>query len=246
MATNIPQDDFQKTALRLPKDLHARVHEAAAEGGRSYNAEIVARLQGSFEVRASPAMVADLARAEAAVESYKRIEAISSATTAALAQYVVTLHERLAPKVRDELNTAIAYRLALALLQKDGAGLADIFSDLFADDLEVVREMHRLKGEFDRREVEVAVRGKREVINLPDIDVNGPEFAELPLRKQLALAKGKGKPKLKGAPVNKVINVGNIGRDTGVRYLADGRQHPANKPPTSQGPAKRTRNRPPK
>ena len=48
MATNIPQDDFQKTALRLPKDLHARLHAAAAEVGRSYNAEIIARLEATF------------------------------------------------------------------------------------------------------------------------------------------------------------------------------------------------------
>jgi hypothetical protein len=50
MATNISQDDFHKTGLRLPKDLHMRLHEAAAESGRSYNAEIVARLQQSFNL----------------------------------------------------------------------------------------------------------------------------------------------------------------------------------------------------
>lgn len=48
MATNIPQDNFQKTALRLPKELHARLHEAATKTGRSYNAEIIARLEASF------------------------------------------------------------------------------------------------------------------------------------------------------------------------------------------------------
>lgn len=49
MATNIPQDEFQKTALRLPKDLHAALHEAASAAGRSYNAEIISRLQASFK-----------------------------------------------------------------------------------------------------------------------------------------------------------------------------------------------------
>lgn len=53
MATNIPQDDFQKTGLRLPRDLHNSLHEAAAESGRSYNAEIVHRLQASFEAEHS-------------------------------------------------------------------------------------------------------------------------------------------------------------------------------------------------
>ena len=48
MATNASQDDWHKTGLRLPKDLHAKLHAAAAESGRSYNAEIVSRLQGTF------------------------------------------------------------------------------------------------------------------------------------------------------------------------------------------------------
>ncbi|WP_428418219.1 Arc family DNA-binding protein [Methylibium sp.] len=51
MATNTPQDDFHKTGLRLPKDLHSDLHAAAAMSGRSYNSEIVARLQQSFETR---------------------------------------------------------------------------------------------------------------------------------------------------------------------------------------------------
>ena len=42
-------DEIQKTALRLPKSLHEAVHKAAKESGRTMNAEIVYRLQQSFE-----------------------------------------------------------------------------------------------------------------------------------------------------------------------------------------------------
>ncbi|MFV1944148.1 Arc family DNA-binding protein [Pseudomonas luteola] len=42
------EEDIQKTALRLPRELHNRVHEAAKNSGRSMNAEIVSRLQESF------------------------------------------------------------------------------------------------------------------------------------------------------------------------------------------------------
>ena len=42
------QDDYIRTALRLPPDLHAAIHEAAAATGKSFNAEIIARLQSSF------------------------------------------------------------------------------------------------------------------------------------------------------------------------------------------------------
>lgn len=42
-------DEIQKTALRLPKSLHEAIHAAAKESGRTMNAEIVYRLQQSFE-----------------------------------------------------------------------------------------------------------------------------------------------------------------------------------------------------
>jgi hypothetical protein len=48
MATNKPQHEYMKTALRLPSPLHAQLHEAAVASGRSYNAEIVSRLELSF------------------------------------------------------------------------------------------------------------------------------------------------------------------------------------------------------
>jgi hypothetical protein len=38
------QDDYIKTALRLPRGLHALLIDAAEANGRSLNAEIIARL----------------------------------------------------------------------------------------------------------------------------------------------------------------------------------------------------------
>jgi hypothetical protein len=49
------QDDFIRTALRVPPELHKKIHENAAASNRTFNAEIVARLQKSFE-EAVPAM----------------------------------------------------------------------------------------------------------------------------------------------------------------------------------------------
>lgn len=49
MAQLTPQDDYIKTALRLPRDVHAQIQQAATASGRSMNAEIVARLQGSLD-----------------------------------------------------------------------------------------------------------------------------------------------------------------------------------------------------
>lgn len=42
-------ESIQKTALRVPRDLHEQIHQAAQASGRSFNAEIVKRLQESFE-----------------------------------------------------------------------------------------------------------------------------------------------------------------------------------------------------
>ena len=39
------QQDYVSTALRLPKDLHGELTEAAKENGRSLNAEMLARLR---------------------------------------------------------------------------------------------------------------------------------------------------------------------------------------------------------
>ena len=42
-------DRYTRITLRLPKDLHARLSEAADDTSKSMNAEIVARLQSSFD-----------------------------------------------------------------------------------------------------------------------------------------------------------------------------------------------------
>ncbi|MGJ7533906.1 MULTISPECIES: Arc family DNA-binding protein [unclassified Variovorax] len=49
MATSY-QDDYMKTALRLPRDLHAKIQEAATASGKSLNSELIARLQHASDV----------------------------------------------------------------------------------------------------------------------------------------------------------------------------------------------------
>lgn len=44
MANNQTQADWQKTALRLPRDLHKQIHEAAKQNHRTFNGQIVALL----------------------------------------------------------------------------------------------------------------------------------------------------------------------------------------------------------
>lgn len=56
------QADFVKTALRLPPELHAQLHASAKESGRTYNAEILARLEQSFAIADSPEKEIHLSR----------------------------------------------------------------------------------------------------------------------------------------------------------------------------------------
>lgn len=45
MAINQTQEDWVKTALRLPRDVHAGVHEEAKRQDRTFNGQIVAMLR---------------------------------------------------------------------------------------------------------------------------------------------------------------------------------------------------------
>jgi hypothetical protein len=51
MASNQTQADWQKTGLRLPRDLHQQVHEAAKEDDRTFNSQIVAFLKECIAAR---------------------------------------------------------------------------------------------------------------------------------------------------------------------------------------------------
>ena len=51
MAINQKQTDWARTALRLPKELHQQVHEAAKAEDRSFNSQIVALLREGIRAR---------------------------------------------------------------------------------------------------------------------------------------------------------------------------------------------------
>lgn len=51
MATNQTQADWQKTGLRLPRDLHQQVHEAAKAEDRTFNAQIVVLVREGIRTR---------------------------------------------------------------------------------------------------------------------------------------------------------------------------------------------------
>ena len=89
MATNQPQDDYHRMGMRLPRDLHQRLHDAAAESGRSLNGEIVARLQASFE--AGPGSQAAVTMARLQFERTE-VEVESLARRLATLEFIAAVH----------------------------------------------------------------------------------------------------------------------------------------------------------
>lgn len=68
-------EEIQKTALRVPRGLHEKLHQAAQASGRSFNAEIVMRLQDSFGKEQQPSGDALLKKAENLYEKLEKIMA---------------------------------------------------------------------------------------------------------------------------------------------------------------------------
>ncbi|MBU9146472.1 type II toxin-antitoxin system HicB family antitoxin [Burkholderia multivorans] len=76
------QDDYTKLQVRLPKQLHAKLQDAAANTGKSMNAEIIERLDETFE---GDERVETLTSAlKSLLESHESLEAMKNAYKRAL------------------------------------------------------------------------------------------------------------------------------------------------------------------
>lgn len=49
MASSTSLNDWAKTALRLPRDMHTQVHEEAKRNDRTFNGQIVAMLRQALQ-----------------------------------------------------------------------------------------------------------------------------------------------------------------------------------------------------
>lgn len=99
--------------LRLPQDLKDQVTKAAFVSGRSFNAEVTARLQGSFDfVKLLPLMVQDAIATEAEDSGISQMEALEKLVLAGQSQGGQVLNLKIGPgtttqQVRDALNVAL-------------------------------------------------------------------------------------------------------------------------------------------
>lgn len=162
MATSIDQKNFVKTALRLPPELHASVHEAAQKSGRSYNAELVERIQGSFSPEAAdPKRIAKL-EAEIAAERVRsdhlKIAADSSNDVRTLLATILlsTLDRLPEDPTREESDRRLVRSLVQWLGERDQRGAVHSILRLIdgadSEKVEMLRGLAAQLEEMDDRE----------------------------------------------------------------------------------------------
>lgn len=136
--------------IRLPQDLKTLIEATAGDSGRSLNAEIVARLQRSFEAGADAvqleivveALKAENKSLQAQVESCRRVAKFMDGMNTILAETLVKAIDRMTKKQQEEYAAvrAFAYGSAHGDADSLGAGLIGIYQD----DPKMVGEIERI------------------------------------------------------------------------------------------------------
>lgn len=67
MSRAATQNDYARSALRIPRELHAEIHAAAKAKGCSFNAEIISRLQARPMQDRSARIFFDLAQIKSGI-----------------------------------------------------------------------------------------------------------------------------------------------------------------------------------
>ena len=115
MATEINTTgrDSDKFMLRFPNGMRDRIAEAAKTNGRTMNAEVVARLQASFDAGSSVTGAVAQELADSRGQTIKAMVIIQKS----LSEAVQRMYGTLAPKAQRDRNFEDAAELAAGLLE---------------------------------------------------------------------------------------------------------------------------------
>lgn len=58
MAANHTQKDWARSGIRIPRDLHQQVHEAALQEGRTFNSQLLTFIREGVQARTKPDILA--------------------------------------------------------------------------------------------------------------------------------------------------------------------------------------------
>lgn len=140
------QDDYIRTALRVPPELHSALHKAADESERSFNAEIIERLKASFD----PAPSADGVAAQELADSRAQTIAAMEFLQGSLCETVVAMYAGLSASQKRDRTLVNAQRLAGSLLA--GARPGDYLlsrSELLAANPALARFLEGVEGDIE-------------------------------------------------------------------------------------------------
>jgi predicted DNA-binding protein len=143
------REDFQFKS-RLPYELKERLAAEAERAKRSLSAEVVARLEASFEPSVDSAVIRERAATlQAALDVHQRIARISSALPTILATFLRDVLEDLPTELRSSVRSAdVAYALANAVMHNDGDALADTLAPLLLPATDVEQAKERIKSDI--------------------------------------------------------------------------------------------------
>lgn len=157
MATSIDQKNFVKTALRLPPELHAAVHESAQKSGRSYNAELVERIQGSFEELVSKDGVNLLLGLQYDLAACQTNLHIARLRLTELANAVIGLHARMGRLSKEDLQADISVLKVTAdhFLKRHRSDFAQL-QEAYSAAEEAAQELAKLFEDAEHSEADIA------------------------------------------------------------------------------------------
>lgn len=142
--------DSDKYVVRLPEGMRDRIAMAAKQNSRTMNAEIVARLQASFDQASLGESYAEgMKYVMEAVEARKKVDAVNEFALFTLAANLRRAVEALPDDVRSELNFAGALKLADGIVHKDITKLFDYFEKIALQigDKETASMLNKYKSE---------------------------------------------------------------------------------------------------
>lgn len=130
------QDRYTRITLRIPRDLHAALSKEADKTSKSLNAEIVARLEGSFE--ASPA---DTQRVQYLEQTNQQLTRALTAMTSHLAALENT--------ARSEKKFDSLFRHNLANIRTDFGLLVDDLQETLGGDSTQYIELEEMQRRLE-------------------------------------------------------------------------------------------------
>lgn len=157
MATSIDQKNFVKTALRLPPELHAAVHESAQKNGRSYNAELVERIQGSFEELVSKDGVNLLLGLQYDLAASQTNLHMARLRLTELANAVIGLHDRMGRLSKEDLQADISVLKVTAehFLKRHRSDFAQL-QEAYSAAEEAAQGLAKLFADAEQSEADIA------------------------------------------------------------------------------------------